>query len=100
MERGQKQSFVRCSLLHEVNWKKSDKYELVVRKICDVMELSDSSLEDISLLTCRGLVIKSDPIEHLGKNVDWTIRLYLLKKHVSPEKLTLRVGILSMESSS
>ena len=98
MEKGRKQSFVKCSALYEVHLKKSDSYDAVVEKISDVVQLPAVDGE-IFLLTCRGLIINNHQIEHLDKKMNWTVGGYLTKKHLSPDKLTLGVGILPLENA-
>ena len=85
-----KQSYVKCSSLYEVDLKRSDSYDAVVRKISDVVGLSETDEEKV-LLMCRGLVINPN----LGDNNPWDIGSYLNKKHIAPEKLTLGVGLVA-----
>ena len=97
MERGRKQSFVKYSPLFEVDLKKSDSYHQVIMKVARVVDLDEEG-EKIVLLTSKGVIINNSPITTSSqKEVTWTLGAYLLKRHISADKLALDVAVAAVE---
>ena len=92
MIRSDRNSFKKHSAYFEIDLKKSDTYDVVVDKVCSVFDLSS---EYAALFTCRGNIICSTPITVSGKEYGWTLGAYLNKRHMSPDKIHLGIGLLS-----
>ena len=48
--------------------------------------------DELQLFNGRGGIIPDHPVTIHDKEVDWSLGAFLLKRHTSPDKLTLGIG--------
>ena len=83
-----KHKYAKLSPMYEVNLQKTDSYTEVIAKICTVVGEIDEN-DDIILLTSSGSIIEDKD----EKYDTWTLGSYLVKRHLSPQKLALGVAV-------
>ena len=75
--------------MFEIDLKKTDSYTTCITKISEVINIDEP---DCVLLTSRGCIIPDEMIQIRDKWQLWTLRGYLNKRRIAPEKLTLGIG--------
>ena len=91
-----RKGYVKSSPLYNIDLKKTDTYTSVISKICATIGIEET--EDMKLFNAKGSIIPNQPIALCGKEVNWTLGSFLLKRQTSAEKVSLGVG--SVEGAS
>ena len=94
MEPGRK-GYVRSSPLYDVDLNKTDSYEVVISKIC--RSIGEEMSDNFRIFNAKGAIIPNQKIALRDKEVNWTLGGYLQKRHTSPDKITLGIGMLEDE---
>ena len=89
MECGRK-GYTKSSAVYEVQVNKEDSYNSVLVKISQCMGID--FCDELRLFNGRGGIIPDHPVTIRDKEVDWSLGAFLLKRHTSPDKLTLGIG--------
>ncbi len=89
-----RKAYTRTSPFFVVELKRTDSYKIVISKMCKVIGIDESETGDMRLINSKEAILPDQRIALRGKETDWTLGGFLLKRHSSPDKVTLGVGPL------